>query len=237
MSLAAAVLLVGLVASAAASIAGAGIGSTLAPLMSLQVGLKLAIAATAIPHLCASVIRFGLTYKQIDQQVFLRFGLVSAVSSLVGAWLHATTGTRTLTALFGILLILAGLWGLAAGTWQIQIGRYAWAVGALSGFLGGLVGEQGGFRSVALLGFHVPKETFIATATAIGLIVDVARVPVYLLSQGPQMLAIWPLIGIASTAVIIGTLIGYRFLQTVPEAAFSRVVSGIILVIGCLMLV
>lgn len=167
MSLAAAVLLVGLAASAAASIAGAGIGSTLAPLISLQVGLKLAIAATAIPHLCASVIRFGLSYKQIDR----------------------------------------------------------------------LVGEQGGFRSVALLGFHVPKETFIATATAIGLIVDVARVPVYLLSQGPQLLAIWPLIGLASTAVIIGTLIGYRFLQAVPEAAFSRVVSGIILIIGCLMLV
>lgn len=35
--------------------------------------------------------------------------------------------------------------------------------------------NQGGIRTAALLGFDVPKEEFVATATAIGLFVDGAR--------------------------------------------------------------
>ncbi|HEX4567736.1 MAG TPA: hypothetical protein VH138_13955, partial [Vicinamibacterales bacterium] len=45
-------------------------------------------------------------------------------------------------------------------------GALAMIAGTLSGLLGGLVGNQGGIRSAALLGFEMPKETFVATATA-----------------------------------------------------------------------
>jgi hypothetical protein len=50
--------------------------------------------------------------------------------------------------------------------------------GAVSGVLGSLVGNQGGIRSLAMLGFDVPRRAFVATATAVGLIVDGARLPV-----------------------------------------------------------
>jgi uncharacterized protein len=46
----------------------------------------------------------------------------------------------------------------------------AWVAGALSGALGGLVGNQGGIRSAAMLGFKVPQESLVATATAIALL-------------------------------------------------------------------
>lgn len=61
------------------------------------------------------------------------------------------------------------------------------------GILGGLVGTQGGIRAVALLGFELSKETFVATATAVALIVDGIRAPIYLVSQWKDLIEIWPL--------------------------------------------
>jgi hypothetical protein len=51
--------------------------------------------------------------------------------------------------------------------------------GAVSGAFGGLVGNQGGIRSAALMGFEIDKQGFVATATAIALVVDIFRMPVY----------------------------------------------------------
>jgi len=58
------------------------------------------------------------------------------------------------------------------------------------GLLGGLVGTQGGIRSAASLGAELPRQTFVAAATAVGLIVDAARVPIYLATTGAEALAI-----------------------------------------------
>jgi hypothetical protein len=56
----------------------------------------------------------------------------------------------------------------------MRFGRITgYMAGALSGLFGGLVGNQGGIRSAALMGFDINKEAFVATATAIGLVVDV----------------------------------------------------------------
>jgi len=74
---------------------------------------------------------------------------------------------------FGCLLLCAGLSGLSGLADRMRFRRgVAWVGGALSGFFGGLVGNQGGIRSAGLLGFDLPKEALVATATAIALIVD-----------------------------------------------------------------
>ncbi len=66
----------------------------------------------------------------------------------------------------------------------MKFGRTAaWIAGALSGMFGGLVGNQGGIRSAALLGFDLKRDEFVATATAIALLVDVFRMPVYAATQ------------------------------------------------------
>ena len=70
--------------------------------------------------------------------------------------------------MFGFLLLLAGFSELTGWMERVRWGRRAaWVSGLLSGAFGGLVGNQGSIRSAAMLGFQVPKQSFVATATAV----------------------------------------------------------------------
>ena len=110
--------------------------------------------------------------------------------------------------------------------------RTAWLAGALSGVFGGLVGNQGGIRSAALLGFDIEKEAFVATATAIALMVDAARMPVYFLSEAHQLANVWRYLLLGTIGVVLGTIVGKRVLTRIPEKVFRRIVSIIILALG-----
>jgi hypothetical protein len=115
-------------------------------------------------------------------------------------------------------------------------GAAAWIAGALSGLLGGLVGNQGGIRSAAMLGVDVPRRAFVGTATAIALIVDGARLPVYLATTGDELSRMWPTIAAATVGVVAGTVFGHRLLLRIPEEQFRFVVAALLAVLGSAML-
>jgi uncharacterized membrane protein YfcA len=225
-------------AGTVAAVAGFGIGSLLTPLLGLSLGTKLAVAAVSIPHVTGTAIRFWLLRGHVDRRIFLWFGVTSAAGGLVGALLHAQASNRALGMVLGVLLIFVGVSELAGLMQRVRLGRRAaWIAGAVSGAFGGLVGNQGGIRSAALLAFEGDKQSFVATATAVGLIVDGARMPVYLATQWTELRAAWLLIAIATVGVLAGTLAGRRVLGFVPEPVFRRVVSGLLLALGAWMIV
>src|SRR3984893_5293858 len=226
-----------IIAGGIASIAGFGIGSILTPLLAVSVGTKLAVAAVSVPHLVATALRFFLIREHVDKRVFLSFGLTSAVGGLVGALLHTRFNSSVLSYILGALLVFAGFMGITGWAQRLRFeGAAAWIAGALSGVFGGLVGNQGGIRSAAMLGMRVSKESFVATATAIALLVDAARMPVYAVMQTKQVLEIWPLLLLATIGVIVGTIAGERVLRRIPQSIFRRLVSIIILGLGISML-
>jgi uncharacterized membrane protein YfcA len=220
-------------AGAIASVAGFGIGSILTPLLALRVGTKLAVAAVSIPHLIATTLRFLRIREHVDKRVFLNFGITSAAGGLLGALLHARFSSTVLSYVLGTLLVYAGIMGITGLSRRMRFeGAAAWIAGALSGAFGGLVGNQGGIRSAAMLGMRVSKDSFVATATAIALVVDVARMPVYAVIQRKQVLGIWAVLLFAISGVVVGTLAGEGILKRIPEPLFRRVVSIIILALG-----
>src|SRR5512143_1934699 len=85
MTLALAVAVVGVIGAVMAALTSAGIGSTLVPLFSLKIDFKLAVAAAALPHLVGSAMRVVELRAQVDRGLLLRFGLLCAVASLLGA--------------------------------------------------------------------------------------------------------------------------------------------------------
>ncbi len=232
-----ALFFVAVIAGSVAAVAGFGIGSLLTPLFATQIPLKLAVAAVSIPHLLATALRFWLLRAHVDRQLLLTFGIFSAAGGLAGALAHKWATSPALTIVFGCALLLAAtseLSGLARKT-RLR-GAVAWVAGALSGVLGGMVGNQGGIRSAALLGFQTSRASFVATATAVALLVDGARMPVYLWLEGSALATlIWP-IGITCAGCVIGTFWGRKLLDRIPENIFRKVVAFLILALGGSML-
>lgn len=227
------VALVSVIGGAIASVAGFGIGSVLTPVLGVKLGVQAAVAIVAIPHFAATVLRAWRLRRHVDRGVLLRFGIASAAGGLVGALLHETLRSHTLGVVFGCLLVFAGIMGTSGLSQKMRFPRgVAWIAGVLSGGFGGLVGNQGGIRSAALLGFDVDREAFVATGTAVGVIVDLARLPVYLAKDAATIAASWPLVAVATAGVLVGTFAGEKLLRRIPERAFRVVVSAIILLLG-----
>jgi uncharacterized protein len=237
MSTDALILLVSALAGGIAAVTGFGIGSLLTPVLALQVDTRLAVAAVSVPHVIGTAVRFWLLSGSVDRRVFWSFGLTSAAGGLTGAVLHKWASNRWLNALFGLLLLFAAFSELTGLARRLRFrGPVAWIAGALSGFLGGLVGNQGGLRSAALLGFDLSKHSFVATATAIGLVVDGARMPVYLLMQARELASMRTWLALSALGVTVGTVVGSRVLAGIPEVWFHRVLALVLALLGAAMM-
>jgi len=231
------VLLAGTLAGAVAAVSGFGIGSLLTPVLSTHFGTKVAVAAVSIPHVLGTAARFVKLRAHVHRRAFVRFGILSATGGLLGALINARVNAPILSIVLGVLLIFAGLSGLAGLAERLRLGRgTAWVAGLLSGLFGGLVGNQGGIRSAALMGFDLPKEAFVATATAVALVVDGARLPVYVWTEWRALFGMWPEIVAATVGVLLGTLAGVRVLKRIPERVFRPAVYILITALGVFML-
>ncbi len=227
------VTVVAVIAGAVAAVTGFGVGSLLTPAFTLETSTKVAVGATAIPHFVGTGQRYWKLRHHVDRRILAGFGIASAMGGLAGALLGTRFSSRGLAVVFGTLLIVAGMSEFTGWIERVRWGRRAaWIAGAVSGALGGLVGNQGGIRTAAMLGFEVPKESFVATATAIALFVDGARLPVYLATQWREIVAIWPLVVAATVGVVIGTAFGTRILGWVPERIFRRVIAVLLMALG-----
>jgi uncharacterized protein len=228
-----ALLAVAVLSGATASVVGFGIGSLLTPLLAARVGTASAVALVALPHAAATALRWWRLRHAVDARVLRGFGVVSAAGGLAGALLYSRLGGGALTATLGALLVLtaiATLTGLAS-RWHPR-GAAVWSLGLGSGLFGGVAGNQGGLRAAALGAFDLSPPAFVATSTAIGLMVDAARVPVYLWRAGDVLTTHALVLTVATVGVLLGTLLGERLLLGMPRERFRTVVAAAIGLLG-----
>lgn len=229
----AAVALVAVLSAAIASVVGFGIGSLLTPLVAARLDMPVAVALVSLPHAVATGLRCWRLRAAIDWTVLRRFGLLSAAGGVAGSFLYTQLGGPGLTIVLGGLLVLtatAGFTGLAT-RWHPR-GLTVWLLGLLSGAFGGVAGNQGGLRAAALSAFGLAPAAFVATSTATGLLVDAARLPLYLRRSGADLALHRPLVLVAVAGALIGTLAGERVLRRLPADAFRRVVFGAVGLLG-----
>lgn len=218
---------VAVLSGATASLVGFGIGSMLTPLLALQIGTDVAVAAVALPHAIATAIRCWRLRASIDRGVLKRFGLLSAFGGLAGALAYTQLEADALTRVLGALLVLTAIAQLSGLTarWRPR-GISVGLLGFGSGFFGGIAGNQGGLRAAALTAFGLSPLAFVATSTATGLLVDAARAPVYLFTAGGTLMTLWLPISVATAGVVAGTLLGERILLGMPRDRFALLVAG-----------
>jgi len=227
------VTLAAILAGGIASIAGFGIGSVLTPTLTTQMAAGIAVACVSVPHFIATAYRLWIVRDHIDARVLKSFGAMSAVGGLLGAAIGTQISSRWLELVLAILLLFVGVGGFFGWTKRMKFeGPSAWIAGGLSGLLGGLVGNQGGLRAGAMTGIGVSRDAFVATATATGLIVDLARMPVYFFAYGAEMVRHWQWIAVMSAGVVLGTYLGMKLLRRIPEAQFMNVVYVLLVALG-----
>jgi uncharacterized membrane protein YfcA len=228
------ILAVACMSAALSAVAGFGIGSLLTPVAALALGTKLAVAAVAIPHFLAISMRCWMLRSKIDKKIISTFGVMSAIGAMGGACLHNCIDGFMLTVVFVTVLMVAVASACTKWHHHVHLNKQAaWVVGFFSGSLGGMVGNHGGVQAASLLGlYEIDRDAFVATVTAIGVMSDLVRVPIYFMSESEALLKIWPLIAACCVAVLAGTLMGLNLLKHIPQHAFRRMVVVLVVVLG-----
>ena len=230
-------LVVSIIGGVTASIAGFGIGSLLTPVLGIHYSIADAILAVSIPHAIATAVRCWRLRKAIRGDLLKGFGIASAAGGLAGAFLLLRFQSSAGIVL-ALLLLATGIGGLTSWYKRIEPGHaVSTALGAISGLFGGMAGNQGGLRAAALMAWSLTPAEFVATSTAVGLMVDAGRLPVYLAKSTGRISALAIPIAIATAGVVIGTLLGERILFRMSPDRFRQVVSVMIFALGVWLLV
>lgn len=224
---------VSIFAGAIAAVSGFGIGSILTPFLLLSLPAREAVAVVALPHAWATALRWFRLRDQVHGPTFRQFGIASAVGGLAGALAQGHVAGLGLTLVLASLLLVAGLGELRQRPIPFPDGR-RWKLGggALSGFFGGLVGNQGGIRAAALLQFGLTPPQIVATATATAILVDAARLPVYLFTASSTLAQHATTMGWMAAGATVGTLLGVPVLGQLKPTTYRRLVGALLVLLA-----
>ena len=208
---------------------------------------KVAIAESlAIVGAIASV--GAVTYARqglVDWRAVLDFGGAGIVGTFLGAVAAAYVPGAVQLALFGVVMLAAAgamFKGRAALAGETRPSRPSWMIAALGvsvGVMTGLVGVGGGFLIVPALVLLVGLDMRLAVGTSLSIIVlnSVTGFLKYLdtLTQAGDAVD-WRLVATFAAIGIVGSLVGARLSQRVPQAQLKRGFAVFLVVMGVFIL-
>ena len=235
---------------------GFGVGTILTPAFVLFFPIDIAVAMTAIVHFLNNLFKMGLTFKDINKNVLIKFGITAIPLAFLGAWLlmnfsnnnrilyEFTIGDNTLTIklvelIIGIMMLVFAIFELLPSPNKTVLkNNMLYLGGAISGFFGGLSGHQGALRTIFLLRSGLTKESFIATGIAIACIVDVSRISIYFAKlQSISLTENYWIITSTTLCAFVGAFIGKKLLKKVTITFIQYVVAILIIIISVLLIV
>ena len=246
-------LLVGLIALLASGltfVSGFGLGTLLLPTFGAFLPLEHAVALTGLVHVLNGLFKLSLVGLHIDWRVFLRFGLPAAVAAVVGAelllslsnaavlaewhWAGRVAQVTPVKLVVGLLLCAFAAIEMRPSLRGLTFApRYLMLGGVLSGFFGGLSGLQGALRSAFLVRAGLAPRAYVATGSAIGVLIDLSRLPVYasaLMTVRDQI--DWSVVQVAVVCACIGALFGQKWIGSMTMTGVQRIVAALLLVTG-----
>ncbi len=217
-----------------------GFGSALisVPLLALLFDLKFVVPLESVLEVGFTVLLAPRVYRQMNKTTLLPMIGGAVLGTLAGTYFLQALGDVILKKALGVLTILSGLHFFRAG----QGGKprnlsTIWGIlaGAGGGILGGLFGTSGP-PFVSYLAYKL-REKDVLRASLIGLFaVDYTwRTAVFAFSG----LLTSELITFAlylAPVLILGTYLGHKTHFRVPEGPFRKVVAGVLVVSGMLLL-
>lgn len=250
-----AVSLAALIAAGLTLYSGFGLGTLLLPVFALFFPAEMAVVATAMVHGANNVFKVSLLGRHADREVVLKFGLPAIVAAIFGAlalgWFAQSDSSLVIEVneetfseitpiklIIGLLMIGFALFELVPRFRDLEFDRrYLPLGGVLSGFFGGLSGHQGALRSAFLAKAGLTTERFVASNAAIGFLVDLTRISVYVAlftAAGGHVSDFtgWPLVITGAVSAFCGVLLGKLYLHKVKMTSVQTLVGVLLFGVG-----
>lgn len=226
-------LIASYLAAIAATLAGFGSSTLLIPVAMHSMDVKTAIFLVACFHLFNNIFKVKLFWKKIDFKTFLLFGIPSIIFAFGGAYLVSVIPVNTIMIAVAIFLIVFSLYSLLNPKFALKKTRTNAVVGgSTSGLLAGLMGLGGAIRSTFLISFNLPKEVYVATSAMIAVVIDLTRIPTYLMTKIVQESSYYFLIAFLIASAYLGVRTGKVLLKRIKQETFRSVVLIALLLVG-----
>ena len=225
-------LFLALIAEILGTIGGFGSSVFFVPIANFYFDFESVLGLTAIYHLSSNLSKIALFKKGLDKNLLINIGIPSVLFVVIGGFLTKLLNSEYLELFLGIFLIVLALIFLIKKDLIIHPNaRNAIVGGSLSGFSAGLLGTGGAIRGLTMAAFNLEKSAFIATSAFIDFLIDFSRTFVYFYNGFIHQ---HDLIYVPFLLVIgfVGTIIGKRILNYIPQEKFKKISLSLILIIG-----
>lgn len=231
------VIVTALAASILAAVAGFGGAVIMLPVLVWAFGIRDAIPILTIARLIENLSRVVFNKRELKWPVIWRFTLGAVPAAVIGGIIFATAPAAALVRLLGVFLIVMVVyrhtrWGKNA---KLTLRGFV-PLGAASGILSAVLGTVGPFAAPFFLSYGLIKGAYIGTEAMTAVFMHLTKLGVY---GSYALIGIRTLlIGVAIGAVmILGTFLGKRLLNKIPDHIFPYIIEGTMLIAGIIFLV
>ncbi|MCB0458346.1 MAG: sulfite exporter TauE/SafE family protein, partial [Flavobacteriaceae bacterium] len=173
----------------------------------------------------------------LNKFLLLYIGAPSVIFVILGGYLSKIVKSDYLEVFLGVFLIVLALLFLIKKNLVFKADKKESIIGgSLSGLTAGLLGTGGAIRGLTMAAFNLEKSVFIATSAFIDLMIDASRTVVYYQNGyiENEELKYVPFLFVIG---LVGTFIGKKILNYIPQQKFKIISLILILVIGIFTLV
>ena len=220
------------VASTLAAVAGFGGAAVLLPLLVMAFGVRDAIPILTVAQLIGNLSRIWFNRREVEPRVVGWFALGGVPAALIGGFLFASAPISFLTRLLGIFLITIVVYRhISKGsTWRLPLRAFP-LVGAVFSFLSALLGSVGPILIPFFLAYGLVKGALIGTEALATVVMHVTKLVAY---RSTAILTTASMtVGLAiGSIMILGSFVGKKLLDRLPERVFVLLIEATLLVAG-----
>ncbi len=227
-----AIVVVALLASTLAAVAGFGGAVVLLPLLVWAFGVREAVPILTVAQLIGNLARVWFNRHELEWPVVGWFALGAVPCAVLGAAFFAAAPAEQLRRLLGLFLLVSVAYRhTGPGRHARLVLRGFAGLGAASGLLSALVGSVGPLAAPFFLSYGLVKGAYIGTEALTAALMHAVKIGVYgsYALVGPGALALGTGIGLV---MIAGTSIGKRLLDRLPEHLFPWLVEAVLVLSG-----
>lgn len=227
--------LAALLTSALTAVAGLGGGIILIAILLLYLEPVVAIPVHAAIQLVSNGSRTWIQRRFIDWGVMARYAALLVPGSVLGLLALSAIPAAAGRVAIGCFVLIATWWPrllmLGLHPDRVEPRRLFLPVGAVAGFVGTTFGASGPFLGPFFRALPLPRQGVVGTFAACQSLGHLVKIALFGLA-GFAFAAHAPLLAVTMTLVVVGTALGSRLLERLPEAGFQRLYRAVLTLVA-----